>query len=57
MKVSVDNKLLEEAQRLSGLKTKEAVVENALNLFVILENQKRLKELWGKIAFFEKVYN
>jgi Arc/MetJ family transcription regulator len=52
--IEIDDRLMAEAQRLSNIKDKSTVVDKALRLYVAIENQKSLLELWGKIEF-EKV--
>jgi Arc/MetJ family transcription regulator len=49
--IEIDDKLMADAQRLSGLPTKKAVVEEALRLFVQLRNQARIRDLYGKIEW------
>jgi hypothetical protein len=50
MKVTIDNELIIKAKQLSDIKTNKAIIEKALELFVAIETQKKLKELLGKIA-------
>jgi hypothetical protein len=45
-----------KAQKLSNIKTKKGVVEEALQLYITIENQKRLRELWGKVEIDDKAY-
>lgn len=45
--IEIDDQLMAEAMRLTGLKTKKAVVEAALRRVVQLERQKGLLELRG----------
>jgi len=52
--VEIDDKLIEEAQRLTGIKTKRAVVEEGLKMLVRLKKQMRALELGGKVAFWEE---
>jgi Arc/MetJ family transcription regulator len=52
--VEIDDKLIEEAQRLTGIKTKRAVVEEGLKTLVRLKKQMRALELGGKVAFWEE---
>ena len=49
--IEIDDKLMADAQRLSGLPTKKAVVEEALRLLVRMKNQSRIRELYGKIEW------
>lgn len=54
--IDIDDKLMAKAQKLSNIKTKKAVVEKALELFVTIENQKKLMDLWGKVEIDDKAY-
>ncbi|MEO6849638.1 MAG: type II toxin-antitoxin system VapB family antitoxin [Mucilaginibacter sp.] len=54
--IEIDDTLMAKAQQLSKIKTKKAVVEKALELFVTIENQKKLMDLWGKIEIDDKAY-
>jgi len=47
--IEIDDKLLNEAQRLSGLKTKRAVVDAALQMFVRVKRQSDILDLAGKV--------
>jgi Arc/MetJ family transcription regulator len=49
--IDIDDKLMADAQRLTGLPTKKAVVEEALKLLVQLRNQARIRELRGKVRW------
>lgn len=49
MTVAIDPKLIEKALAVSGERTKEAVVEKALQEFVARREQKRLLEIVGKL--------
>jgi len=49
--IVIDNTLMKKALRLSGLKTKKAVVEEALKLYVSIKNQTALKQLRGKLKW------
>jgi Arc/MetJ family transcription regulator len=49
--IVLDDKLVEEAMRLSGLKTRRAVVHEALAHLVRLKRRKRLSDLKGKVRF------
>ena len=52
--IDIDDDLM--ARKLSNMKTKKALVGEALGLYVTLENQKKLIELWGTIEVDEKAY-
>lgn len=47
----IDDKLLEDALRLTGLKTKGDVVEPELRKILRLQQQEQLRELRGKLMW------
>jgi Arc/MetJ family transcription regulator len=47
--IEIDDELMSKAQKLTNIRTKKIVVDNALRLYVTMENQKKLLDLWGKI--------
>jgi Arc/MetJ family transcription regulator len=49
--IIIDDNLMNKALRLSGLGTKKAVVEEALELYVLIKNQRKLKQLRGKLRW------
>jgi Arc/MetJ family transcription regulator len=49
--IVIDDKLMKQAMRLSGLSTKKEVVERALREFVERHSRKDLSELRGIILF------
>jgi Arc/MetJ family transcription regulator len=53
--IEIDDKLMKEAQRLSGLKTKRAVVEEGLKTLVRLKRQMKILDLGGKVEFWDDV--
>ena len=53
--IEIDDKLMKEAQRLSGLKTKRAVVEEGLKTLVRVKRQMKILELAGKVEFWDDV--
>ena len=53
--IEIDDKLMKEAQRLSGLKTKRAVVEEGLKTLVRLKRQMKILELGGKVEFWDNI--
>jgi len=54
--IEIDDALMAKAQKLSDIKTKKVIVERALQLYVTIENQKKLKDLWGKVKIDDKAY-
>ncbi|HZY38016.1 MAG TPA: type II toxin-antitoxin system VapB family antitoxin [Mucilaginibacter sp.] len=54
--IEIDDELMAKAQKLTNIKTKKVLVDNALRLLVTIENQKKLIELWGKIEVDDKAY-
>jgi len=51
--IELDDELLAEAQRLTGLTVKRQVVEEALRLLVAVRRRKPLSDLRGRISFAE----
>jgi Arc/MetJ family transcription regulator len=51
--IELDDELIEEARRLTGIGTKRALVEEALRVLISSRRRRSLLELQGKIAFAE----
>lgn len=51
MKISIEinDDLMAKAQKLSGIKNESAVIEKALQFYITIESQKKLKDLYGKV--------
>jgi Arc/MetJ family transcription regulator len=49
--IDIDDKLLKEAKSLSGIKTKKAVVDAALRMFVRVQHQQEARKLPGKVRW------
>ena len=49
--IDIDEELMKEAQELSGLKTKRAVIDAALKMFVRVQHQKDILKLAGKVQW------
>jgi Arc/MetJ family transcription regulator len=49
--IVIDDKLMNEAIKLSQLKTKRAVVESGLRLLIQTKKQERIKNLRGKLKW------
>jgi len=47
--IEIDDELINEAMKTSGLKTKKATVEAGLRLMISLKNQEKIKLLKGKL--------
>jgi len=54
--IDIDDALMAKAQKLSSVKTKKGIVEEALRLYVTIENQRKLAALRGKIALDDKAF-
>lgn len=54
--LAIDDRLLEEAQRLGGHRTKKATVTEALEEYIQRRKQARILELFGTVQFDPK-YN
>ena len=53
--VEIDDELIKEAQRLSGLRTKRAVIEEALKMLVRVRRQSDILKLAGKVKFWDEI--
>lgn len=53
--IDIDDKLMKEAMKASRLetKTKKAVVEEALQMLVNIRGREKLRDLFGKVGFWE----
>ena len=51
--IVLDDELVEEALRLTGLKTKRELVHKALEALVRAQRRKRLSDLEGRIRFHD----
>lgn len=49
--VVIDDELMSEAQRLSGIQTKRQVVEEALRLLIQMYEQSQVRELRGQLTW------
>ena len=47
--IDIDDALMEEAQRLSGLKTKKAVVREGLQALIRQKRRRKILDLAGKV--------
>ena len=55
MTVNIDPRLLEEAQRMTGLKSRTALVQEGLRALIERENARRLARLGGSEPQLESV--
>ena len=49
--IVIDDALMAEAQRLTGVKTKKQVVDEALRLLIQIYQQKEIRQLRGKLTW------
>lgn len=49
--IVLDDKLIERAQKLTGIKTKREVVHEALRLLILLKEQGQVRPLRGKLPW------
>ncbi|GAA3977958.1 type II toxin-antitoxin system VapB family antitoxin [Mucilaginibacter dorajii] len=54
--IEIDDDLMAKAQKLSNIKTKKGIIEEALKLYVTIENQQKLAHLWGKVEIDDKAF-
>ena len=45
--IEIDDKLMKQAMKASGTKTKKAAVEKALQLLISIQQQEGVRSLWG----------
>jgi Arc/MetJ family transcription regulator len=49
--IVIDDKLMDKAKKLSGLKTKRETIEEALKLLVTQREQSEIRKLRGKLVW------
>jgi Arc/MetJ family transcription regulator len=49
--IVLDDKLVERAQKLTGIKTKREVVHEALRTLILLQEQGEIRDLRGKLKW------
>jgi Arc/MetJ family transcription regulator len=49
--IMLDDKLVERAQKLTGIKTKREVVQEALRTLILLREQAEIRKLRGKLKW------
>jgi Arc/MetJ family transcription regulator len=49
--IVLDEKLIERAQKLTGIKTKREVVQEALRTLILLKEQAEIRQLRGKLKW------
>jgi hypothetical protein len=54
--ITINDELMAKAQSISRINDKKMLIEAALNLFVAIENQKKLSNLYGKIRIDEEAF-
>jgi hypothetical protein len=52
----INDELIAKAKELSGIEDEKVLIENAIKLFVAIENQKQILGLIGKIEFYEDAF-
>lgn len=51
--IVIDDHLMQQAMELSGKSTKKAIVEEALNFYIYLKKQAKIRELRGQLNWEE----
>ena len=54
--IVLDDKLIERAQKLTGIKTKREVVHEALRTLILLREQAEVRNLRGKLKWQEDLH-
>jgi len=49
--IVLDDDLIRKAQKLTGIKTKKAVIQAALVTLIRLREQSQVRTLWGKLTW------
>ncbi len=49
--IVLDDNLIERAQKLTGIKTKREVVQEALRMLILLREQAEIRQFRGKLAW------
>lgn len=49
--IVIDDKLMDKAKKLSGLKTKRETIEEALKLLITQKEQSEIRKLRGKLVW------
>lgn len=49
--IVIDDKLMNEAKQVSGLRTKKETIETALNLLIKVRSQNKIKKYRGKLMW------
>jgi Arc/MetJ family transcription regulator len=49
--IELDDKLVERAKKLTGIKTKRGVVHEALRTLILLREQTQIRDLRGKLTW------
>jgi len=49
--IEIDDQLMNEARKLTGLKTKHAIVAEALKLLVMIRKQENVRSLRGRLRW------
>jgi len=56
MNIDIDDKLMAQAQKLTGISDKNIIIGKALQLFIAVESQKKLISLRGKVKIDDEAY-
>ena len=58
MKINIDinDDLLAKAKKVSGIKNENVLIEKALQFYITIESQKKLKDLYGKVELDDEAF-
>ncbi len=58
MKISleINDDLIPKAKEVSGIEDEKVLIEKALQLFIAVENGKRIRSLYGKVELDEEAF-
>jgi len=54
--IEIDDSLIMKAKKLTGINDESILIEDALRLFIAIESQKTIMDLYGKIEIDEEAF-
>ncbi len=54
--IEINDDLIARAKKLSNIKNESVIIEKALQFYVIMETQSRLKDLYGKVELDDEAF-
>jgi hypothetical protein len=54
--IEINDDLIARAKKLSSIKNESVIIEKALQFYVTIETQRRLKDLYGKVQLDDEAF-